>query len=125
MAFADPTTLNLGSTVSQTGGTATALAVEDRSAPYTGKYTSSDGLTKLKVSHTYGSRKRSEMRLDLWTTYVDPSTGLSKDISASAYLVVTRPNSGFTTTQLKSLTTGICGYFGVAANMDRILAGES
>ncbi len=125
MAFADPTTLNLGSTVSQTGGTATALAVEDRSAPYTGKYTSTDGLTKMKISHQYGNLRRSEMRLDLLSTYTDPSTGLAKDIKASCYLVVQRPNAGFTTTQLKSLSTAICGYFGVAANMDRVLAGES
>jgi len=125
MSFSDPTTLNLGSTVSQTGGTATALAVTDRSAPFTGLYASSDGLTKLKVSHSYGSRKRSEMRLDLVTTYTDPTTGLAKDITASAYLVLNRPNAGFTSTQLKSLTTGICGYFGVAANMDSIIAGES
>lgn len=125
MAFADPTAVLIGATVTPSGGTSTSLAVVDRSAPYTGKYSSSDGLTQMRVTHSLGSRKRSEVRLDLYSTYTDPSTGLAKDITASAYLVINRPNAGFTDTQLKSIIAGICGFMGVVGNQDKVLALES
>lgn len=125
MAFADPTAVLIGATVTPSGGTSTSLAVVDRSAPYTGKYSSSDGLTQMRVTHSLGSRKRSEVRLDLYSTYTDPSTGLAKDITASAYLVINRPNAGFTNTQLKSIIAGICGFMGVVGNQDKVLALES
>lgn len=125
MAFADPTAVLIGATVSQTGGTSTSLASTDRSAPYTGKYQSSDGLTKMQITHSLGSRKRSELRIDLLSTYTDPSTGLAKDISASAYLVVNRPNAGYTNTQLKSIMSAVCGFLGVTANQDKFLGLES
>jgi hypothetical protein len=123
--FADPTAVLVGATVTPSGGTSTSLAVVDRSAPYTGKYSSSDGLTQMRVSHTLGSRKRSEIRLDLYSTYTDPTTGLAKDITASAYLVVNRPNAGFTNIQLKSIIAGVCGFMGVVGNQDKVLALES
>lgn len=125
MAFADPTSVAIGATVTPSGGTATSLAVLDRSAPYTGVYGSSDGLTKLKVTHSLGSRKRSEFRLDSVTTYTDPTTGLAKDITASFYAVLNRPNAGFTNTQLKGLMSAVCAFVGVSANQDKILALES
>lgn len=125
MSFADPTSIAVGATVSSTGGTATSCAVLDRSAPYTGVYGTSDGLQKLKISHTLGSRKRSEVRLDLVTTYTDPSTGLAKDITASCYLVVNRPNAGFTNTQLKGQMSALCALLGATANQDKILGLES
>lgn len=125
MSFADPTPVLIGATVTPSGGTSTSLAVIDRSAPYTGKYSSSDGLTQMRITHTLGSRKRSELRLDLYTTYTDPSTGLAKDITASAYLVINRPNAGFTNAQLKTIMAGVCGFVGVSGNQDKLLALES
>lgn len=125
MAFADPTSVALGATVTPSGGTATSLAVVDRSAPYTGKYSSADGLQLLKISHSMGTRKRSEFRLDSVTTYVDPSTGLTKDISASTYLVINRPNAGFTNAQLKAQIAALCAFLGTTTNQDKILALES
>ncbi len=125
MSFADPTSISIGATVSSTGGTATSLAAVDRSTPYTGLYSSSDGLTKLKISHSLGSRKRSEVRVDLVSTYTDPSTGLAKEISASTYLVVNRPNAGFTNTQLKGAISAVCAMLGASANQDKILGLES
>jgi len=125
MSFADPTAILIGATVTPSGGTSTSLAVLDRSAPYTGLYGSSDGLTKLKVTHSLGTRKRSEFRLDLVTTYTDPTSGLAKDITASAYFVLNRPNAGFTNVQLKSIMAGVCGFVGVSGNQDKILALES
>jgi len=125
MSFADPTSFTSGATITPSGGTAISCAVLDRSAPYTGVYGSTDGLTKLKISHSLGSRKRSEVRVDLVTTYTDPSTGLAKDITASCYLVINRPNAGFTNVQLKAIMAGIAALTGVSANQDKILALES
>ncbi len=125
MAFADPTAVLIGATVAQSAGTSTSLAVVDRSAPYTGKYSSSDGLTQMRITHSLGSRKRSELRIDLYTTYTDPTTGLAKDITASAYVVVNRPNAGFTNVQLKSILAAVCGFLGVVGNQDKLLALES
>jgi len=125
MSFADPTSFTSGATITPSGGTAISCATLDRSKLYTGEYGSTDGLTKLKISHTVGSRKRSEARVDSVTTYTDPSTGLAKDITASVYLVINRPNAGFTNAQLKALISGICALTGVSANQDKILALES
>lgn len=125
MSFPDPTVVAIGSTITPSGGTAASLAVLDRSAPYTGQYGSSDGLTKLKITHTLGSRKRSEWRLDSVTTYTDPTTGFAKDITASVYAVVNRPSAGFTNAQLKGLMSAMCAFVGVSANQDKILALES
>ncbi len=125
MSFADPTSVAIGATVTPSGGTATSLATLDRSIPYTGIYGASDGLTKLRIQHSLGSRKRSEFKLDLVTTYTDPSTGLAKDITSNVYLVINRPNAGFTNAQLKGLMSAVCAFCGVSANQDKILALES
>ena len=125
MSFADPTSVAIGATVTPSGGTATSLVVQDRSVPYTGVYGSSDGLTKLRISHSFGTRKRAEFKLESVTTYTDPTTGLAKDITAAAYLVVNRPNAGFTSTQLKGLMSAVCAFCGVSGNQDKILALES
>lgn len=125
MAFSDPTSVAIGATVTPSGGTATSLANLDRATPYTGVYGSSDGLTKLRIAHTLGSRKRSEFKLELVTTYTDPTTGLAKDITAACYLVVNRPNAGFSNSQLKGIMAAVCAFLGVSANQDKFLAIES
>lgn len=125
MSFSDPTSILIGATVTPSAGTATSFVTQDRSVPFTGKYGTTDGLNKLTISHSFGTRKRMEFRLELLTTYTDPTTGLAKDISASAYLVLNRPNAGFTNTQLKSIMAGVCGFVGVAANQDKLLGLES
>lgn len=125
MSFSDPTSVAIGATVTPSGGTATSLAVQDRSAPFTGVYGSSDGLTKLRINHSFGTRKRAEFKLELVTTYTDPSTGLAKDITAAAYVVLNRPNAGFTNAQLKGILSAVCAFVGVSANQDKLLALES
>jgi hypothetical protein len=125
MAFADPTTVLIGATVAQSAGTSTPLASTDRSTPYTGVYSTSDGLTQATISHVRGSRTRSTFRVDLYTTYTDPSTGLTSTVSSSAYLVLNRPIAGFTNTQLKSIIAAVCGFMGQTANQDKFLGLES
>jgi hypothetical protein len=122
--FADPTSISTGQTVAISAGTARSLA-RIRSDGYMSEYSTSDGLYTFKITHTRGSRTRSEARLDFYTTYVDPTTGLTKTVSASAYLVLNRPTAGFTSVQLTDIITGIGGYMSQSGTMAKFLALES
>lgn len=122
--FNDPTTVTVGVTLTPSAGTAKSLA-RIRSDGYASEYQTSDGLYGFKITHARGSRVRSEARLDFFTTYTDPSTGLAKKVSASAYVVLNYPPAGFTNTQLKEIVQGVCGFAGVSANADKLLALES
>jgi hypothetical protein len=125
MSFADPTAVLLGATVTPSGGTSTSYASQDRSAPYTGKYGTSDGLNRMRITHTLGSKKRSEFRLEQDKSYTDPTTGLVSTITTAAYLVLNRPNAGFTNAELKAILAGVCGFVGVSGNQDKLLGLES
>lgn len=120
----DPLSVTLNAVITPSGGTAKSLP-RIRTDGYASEYQSSDGLYAAKITHTRGDRVRSEFRLDFFTTYADPTTGLTKNVSASAYVVVNRPQAGFTNTQLKDILFGVCAYAGVTANADKILALES
>lgn len=122
--FADPSSATLGVVLAPSGGTAKSMP-RIRTDGYSSEYLSSDGLYGLKVTHSRGSRLRSEVRIDSYTTYTDPTTGLAKNVSASAYVVLNRPIAGFTNTQLKDILFAVCGFSGVTANADKILALES
>lgn len=122
--FADPTSISVGQTNTLSGGTAKSLA-RIRTDGYMSEYMTSDGLYGFKITHERKSRYRSEARLDFFTTYVDPSTGLSKTVSASAYVVLNRPQAGFTNTQLSEILTGVCGWASQSSNITKLLALES
>jgi hypothetical protein len=122
--LSDPLSVSLNATITPSGGTAKSLP-RIRTDGYASEYQSSDGLYSAKVTHTRGSRVRSEFRVDFYTTYADPTTGLTKNVSASAYVVVNRPQAGFTSTQLKDILFAACAYCGVTANADKLLALES
>jgi hypothetical protein len=125
MSFADPTSIAVGATVSSSGGTATSCAAVDRSQPYQGVYSTADGLQTLTVTHIKGSRTRSTFRLDLYTTYTDPSTGLTNTVSAATYLVLNRPVAGFTNAQLQGQINALCAFLGASANQLKFLGLES
>lgn len=122
--FADPISIAVGQTNTISGGTAKSLA-RIRSDGYAAEYSTSDGLYTAKITHSRGSRTRSEARMDFFTTYTDPSTGLTKTVSASAYVVLNRPTAGFTNSQLTDILYGICGYMSQSANATKFLALES
>lgn len=122
--FSDPTTLTDGVVLAPSGGSAKSCA-RIRTDGYASEYSTSDGLYRLKITHTRGSRTRSEVRGDIVTTYTDPSTGLTAEVTASAYFVLNRPLAGFTNTQLLNVMFAICGFAGVAANANKLLALES
>jgi hypothetical protein len=126
MSFSDPTSINVGATITPSGGTATSFPNIDRSAPYRGKYQTADGLNTFTVSHQLGTqRNASTVRLDLNSTYVDPTTGLSKAISMAVYATVNRPLAGFTTTQMKSQLAGLLQFLASTTNQDKLLGLES
>lgn len=122
--FSEPVSISVGQTVTPSGGTAKSLA-RIRSDGYASEYQTSDGLYGLKITHTRGNRVRSEARLDFFTQYTDPSTGLERTVSASAYLVLNRPPAGFTTSDLTALVQGVCGWAGTTAVINKLLALES
>ncbi len=126
MSFSDPTSINVGATITPSGGTATSFPTIDRSAPYRGKYQTADGLNTFTVSHNLGNQRTSStVRLDLNSTYTDPTTGLAKAITMAAYLVVNRPISGFTNTQMKSQIAGLLQFMASTTNQDKLLGLES
>jgi hypothetical protein len=122
--FSDPISISVGQTNTLSGGTAKSLA-RIRTDGYASEYQTSDGLYSAKITHNRGSRTRSEVRLDFYTTYVDPSTGLTKNVSASAYVVLNRPVAGFTNSQLTDILYGVAGWASRSANATKILALES
>jgi len=122
--FADPTTMTNAVVLTPSGGTAKSCA-RIRSDGYAAEYQTSDGLYVLKITHQRGSRLRSEVRYDFYTPYTDPATGLQSTVSASAYVVLNRPLAGFTNAQLKDILFAVCGFSGVTANADKLLALES
>jgi len=122
--FADPISISVGQTNALSGGTAKSMA-RIKSDGYAAEYSTSDGLYTASITHKKGARTRSEARIDFYTPYTDPSTGLTRTVSASAYVVLNRPAGGFTTVNLTDLLTGICGYMSQAANMAKFLALES
>jgi hypothetical protein len=122
--FSDPTSITDGVVLAPSGGTAKSCA-RIRTDGYASEYATSDGLYKLKITHTRGSRTRTEVRGDIVSTYTDPNTGLASEITTSAYVVINRPLAGFTNTQIKGVLFAICGFAGVTANADKLLALES
>lgn len=122
--FADPISVSVGQTNTLSGGTAKSMA-RIRTDGYASEYSTSDGLYVSKITHTRGSRLRSEIRLDFSTPYTDPTTGLVTTIVASAYVVLNRPPAGFTNTQLSDIITGIGGWATQASNITKILGLES
>lgn len=122
--LADPTSISTGGTIANTGGTARSFA-RIRTDGYASEYSTSDGLYGFKITHTRGKRLRSEARMDFFTTFVNPLTGLTENVSATAYVVLNRPLAGFTSAQLKEILSGVMAFCGPSANQDKIIALES
>jgi hypothetical protein len=79
---------------------------------YSGTFHSeADGLT-LKVSHTFGRRNRSTIRLEISKIAADvlvPTTNVP--YSMTAYLVVDTPPQGFTTTEMTNNIKALVDWF--------------
>ncbi len=122
MALADPQSVTIGTTPGTVSLPRTGLDLND------GYFSSSDGSTKLKISHQYGKRNRHTARIDFQKTAADPLLSGSNAIySLSAYLVVDVPTSGFTIAEQKDVAVALMSFLTASTNAatTKILGGES
>lgn len=121
MAFADPQKVKVD-------GTTEVTLPRVNSGGFASEYDSSDGLVKLKLSTTNGRRKRHVARIDLSkviASTINPSQ--NEEVSTSAYLVVDRPLSGYTNTELKKLVEGLVNFLSAStySATEKLLGSES
>lgn len=119
MALSDPQTVTIAAT-------ATSLARTDL-AKNKGSFISADGLVEMNVSTSFSPKAGASTlaRLDLRKKTVDAVTGVTRVNTASAWIVVRRPDNGtFSVTELSDLAKGLATYVS-GANFPRILVGEA
>lgn len=122
MALADPQSVTIGTTPGTVSLPRTGLDMSE------GAFLSSDGNTKFTVSHQYGKRKRHLVRLDFQKVAPDPLISSTNVIySASAYVVVDAPLTGFSISEQKDVLVALATYITAAsaANAVKVLGGES
>lgn len=121
MAFSDPQKI-------KADGTTETELPRVNTGNYASEYLSSDGLVRLKLSTTNGRRKRHVARVDL--SKITPNeldNDQNEEVSASAYLVVDRPLSGFTNTELRKLVEGLVTFLSAStySATNKLLGSES
>jgi hypothetical protein len=121
MAFADPQKVKVDGSAEET------LPRVD-SGNFKSVYLNNDGDVKLTLSTQNGRRKRHMARIDL--TKVTPSvlnSAQNEEASASAYLVIDRPLTGYTQAELKKLVEGLTNFLSAStfAATDKLLGSES
>lgn len=91
-------------------------------------YATDDGVLELFVSHQTpkGSRK-TLVKATLKKVSTDPLTDVKSEIQAQAYLVMLRPNVGFTEAELIQLATGLFTWNTAStnANLKKVLGLQS
>ncbi len=123
MALADPQKFKEVS-----GSEVTAPRVS--SGDFKSIYETSDGLNKLTVScqETSGSRLRHLVRIDVSKLATNPFEETKKqNISMSVYLIVDRPEAGFTVAEAKKLVEGLVGLLSASTYSltEKVLGRES
>jgi hypothetical protein len=119
VAFADPQSVTIGSAISLP-----RISSEKNG----GTFQSADGLTKLSVAHTYGSRTRHLLRLDNSLIAADPLlAGVNVKASMSAYLVVDVPVTGYDVATQKVRVDALVAYLTASsgAKVTQLLGGEN
>jgi len=120
LAFADPQSVTIaGAPVSlpRTG-----------SGVNSGTFTSNDGLVRLTVSSQYGKRTRRTLRLEHSKVAPDPLiSSTNVKYSATVYMVVDTPVTGYTVAQQKELVDAFAAYLAASsgANVTKLLGGEN
>jgi hypothetical protein len=113
--------------VTPTGGSAVSLPATGRAIDQS-VYTSADGNTKLTIGHTYGNRKRFQVRLDFSKIAADPLISAQNiKYSMSAYLVMDVPITGFTVAEAMAQAGGLLAYLSASTNakVTSVLGGET
>nr|QDH87415.1 MAG: hypothetical protein H2Bulk36125e5881_000002 [Leviviridae sp.] len=121
MAFSDPQKVKVD------GSTEVTLP-RVNSGNFASQYESADSLINLKISTANGRRKRHVARIDLSkiiASTLNPSQ--NEEASASAYIVVDRPLSGYSNAELKKLVEGLVGFLSASSYSatEKLLGSES
>lgn len=118
--FADPQSVTIS-------GTATSLPrVKDQGNGTL--YSNAEKTVTLSVSHEVKKRNRSQIRLAQTKTAPDPfATGVNREYSMSAYLVIDRPVYGFSAAEQKDLVAALAAYLtaNTNANTIKFVGGEA
>ncbi len=120
MGFSDPQSITIS-------GSAKSMP-RISSGNNSGQFATSDQLTKLSVSHTYGKRVRHMIRVDDSKIATDPLlAGQSVPVSMSAYLVVDVPLVGYDQAQQKAVADALVAYLtaSTGARVTQLLGGEN
>lgn len=108
MAFSDPQTITINAVANslpRTGTTGTASS-----------YRKDDGLVALTISHSYGKRTRSSIRLDHSKVAADPLISAQNiRYSMSVYAVIDRPITGYTVAEAKLVCDSLFAYLTATA----------
>lgn len=107
--FADPQTITI-STVAQT---MPRVEVGNRRAVYR----KADGTHILTISHASasGNRMRSMVRIDKNAVVPDPITQVNDTETLGVYLVIDRPEQGFTVSEVDAVIQGLKAWLTTAA----------
>lgn len=121
MAFADPQSVTIN---------AIPISLPRvSSGSNTGSFASADGLTSLRISHSYGNkRKRRVARLDQKKIAADPLlAGINVIAGMSCYLVIDVPDSGYTNAEAKLVIDGFLAALTASsgAKVTQLLGGEN
>lgn len=120
MALSDPQSITIS-------GSAISLPRTSTGAD-TAKYTSSDGLVQLNLSHAYGRRTRRVLRLDHSKITADPFISTQNvKVSMSNYLVFDLPPAGYTNADALAVYQGFKTLFTATSDaaIVKLLGGES
>jgi redox-regulated HSP33 family molecular chaperone len=126
MAFSDPQALKSGVTYTFSGGTALSLprtSTNDNKS----SYTTSDGNTKLTVSHAYSpNRTRRTVRNDFQKIATNPLDSTKNALfTGSAYLVLDMPVAGFTAAELQAQIEMIAYWLLQTGTLAKFVGGEN
>lgn len=116
MAFTDPQTITID-------GAASTLNKVELQPTSTG-YSTSDEALKLRISHqSTKGRTRSMARLDKRVIAADPLTASNEYKSLGVYLVVDRPEYGFTADAIDDVVQGFKTWLSTA-NVTKLVSNE-
>lgn len=80
----------------------------------------------LKLDHSNGKRNRITFRLDNKKVAADPFvSGVNREFSMSAFLIVDTPTTGYTTTEIEQITQGLVDWLDTPGNLTKAIGGES
>jgi hypothetical protein len=119
MALSDPQSVTVGASVNS------VPRIIDN--PTSSVYSTADGTVALTVGTTTGKRRRTQVRVDLSKIAADPFvTTINRKLSASAYIVMDAPLTGFTPAELKDLSLSLSTWMTASssANLVKALGGE-